>query len=243
MSMKPLQKRCFSDKCDPVKPKTTKDWTQEVRPSTGKTIQAVWNILRHRMPEGYDTWEAFASEVSFLDLFAGLGHITQSAVQAGCGRVYALEKHPKRCPLIRQYASKHLTSSQTLDVFQADVLQAVQHACPHSGGFSLIYIDPPYDLPQHAGLSIFWVESLLKPLLGLTMADGSHGWFSPVVSSQNWGYIVLECRASELETLQTLLAHALPTLCMGNNKVGIDFTRVYGQAGLIFLSKNDKVSS
>jgi 16S rRNA G966 N2-methylase RsmD len=238
------------------------DWTKDVRPTTGKTLEAFWNIVRHRHPETHTDWASFAPEVTFIDLFAGLGHVTQSAIQMGCGKVYAVEKHPKRCRHIQENTSKYLpptqtlaqTTTQALQVIQADVCQWVKRPPVVPCRYPLVYIDPPYELPPAVGLHAFWWQSILQPLTQALPNAASSAPNTPVSNAlppwwypprQPWGMMVLECRAKELEALvrclDDLRSASYPHVTDLN--FFVDFQRVYGEAGLIFLSQNGKVNT
>ena len=105
-----------------------------VRPTTDLAKEALFNILQHKIDfEGLHA----------LDLFAGTGNITFELASRGASTVKSVDIHFKCVQYIKTTADKLQLPGVT--AVKADVLRFVA-GC--TDAYDLIFIDPPYDLPQ-----------------------------------------------------------------------------------------------
>ncbi len=132
---------------------------KEVRPTSSKVLQALFNILGpldHR---------------SFLDLFAGTGRISAEAWQRGARPVVAVELLRQRGDAWRLKkntwkGSAQEASFQEPEMIWGDVRRALRQFHRQGRTFDIVFADPPY----HAG----WVREILTWLIHdeLALAPG-----------------------------------------------------------------------
>lgn len=101
---------------------------KEMRPTTGKVLLALFNILGPLDGKG------------FLDLFAGSGQVAAEAARRRAGEVYAVESDKKRFALM----SKKLPAG--VKALCMDVRRAVPRFVKNGQTFDIIFADPPYEL-------------------------------------------------------------------------------------------------
>lgn len=101
---------------------------KEVRPTSGKTLQALFNILG---PLGGH---------SFLDLFSGTGRVAMKAWQSGAEPVVAVETLRNRCGEI---PARGRGTDCPLVLFM-DVRRALTWLRRKDYRFDIIFADPPY---------------------------------------------------------------------------------------------------
>ncbi len=107
------------------------------RPTSGKVLQALFNILGPL--EGVD----------FLDLFAGSGRVSVEAASRGA-RVTAVEVDRRCCEAMRTLGG--------FRVVQGDVRRFILRAAREGDSYGVVFADPPYCMG--------WVEELLELLRG-----------------------------------------------------------------------------
>ena len=105
---------------------------KDVRPTSGKVLQALFNILGD------------INGAKFLDLFAGTGHVGLEALKRGAESCVFVESVKARAEAIKKLAPASLVLS--LEVRRA-VSWLVKHSDPdeHSMKFNIIFADPPYN--------------------------------------------------------------------------------------------------
>lgn len=101
---------------------------KDMRPTTGKVLLALFNILG---PLGGK---------SFLDLFAGSGQVAAEAVRRGAGEVHVVESDKKR------FASMSKRLPDGIKTLCMDVRRAVPRFVKNGQKFDIIFADPPYEL-------------------------------------------------------------------------------------------------
>lgn len=101
---------------------------KEMRPTTGKTALALFNILGN------------ISGRSFLDLFSGSGQIAISAARKGAEPVTLVESEKKRFGDIIKRAPADMKC------LNMDVRRAVPKLAKNGESFDVIFADPPYKL-------------------------------------------------------------------------------------------------
>ncbi|MGK6351396.1 RsmD family RNA methyltransferase [Parapedobacter sp. DT-150] len=124
--------------------------TLPVRPTTDIAKEALFNVLQNRID-----FEGIAA----LDLFSGTGNIAFELASRGAAAVTAVDIHFKCVQYIKATAEKLKLSA--INAMKADVLKFIP-AC--NDQFDLVFIDPPYDLPQLPQLPGQVIsDGLLKP--------------------------------------------------------------------------------
>ncbi|SEL86768.1 RsmD family RNA methyltransferase [Parapedobacter koreensis] len=121
-----------------------------VRPTTDMAKEALFNVLENRID--FDG-------IAALDLFSGTGNIAFELASRGAASVMAVDIHFKCVQYINTTAQKlNLTAIKAL---KADVLKFIP-TCKDQ--FDLVFIDPPYELPQLPQLpSRIFAAGMLKP--------------------------------------------------------------------------------
>lgn len=121
-----------------------------LRPTTNKAKQALFNILRNRVE-----W----SECMALDLFSGTGSISFEMVSNGCKEVTAVDINPQNCGVIRNTA-KQLGLTNII-IVRSDALSFIRS---HSKPYDIIIADPPYDYPHYEVIpQLIFERNLLSP--------------------------------------------------------------------------------
>jgi 16S rRNA (guanine966-N2)-methyltransferase len=102
---------------------------KEVRPTSGKVLQALFNILGDKVLEG-----------GFLDLFAGTGQVAFEAWRRGARPVLAVEVLRNRCERLRE----NRRGETGPGVLYMDVRRALVLLVKRKSLFSVVFADPPY---------------------------------------------------------------------------------------------------
>ena len=106
--------------------------TKDVRPTTDKTKETLFNILMPLIPG-----------CRFLDLFAGSGGIGIEALSRGASKAVFVEQDPKACAVIKENLSFTKMGAEA-ELIRADVLRVLP-SLTAKGPFDLIFMDPPFD--------------------------------------------------------------------------------------------------
>ncbi|HRS18065.1 MAG TPA: RsmD family RNA methyltransferase [Bacteroidales bacterium] len=109
-----------------------------LRPTTDFAKESLCNILSNM----YDF-----DDCSLLDLFAGIGSISLEFASRGCTDIVCVEREPKHAGFIKKTVSE--LKIQGMHVVTNDVRDFLKIAYR---SFSVIFADPPYDLP--------WIQSI-----------------------------------------------------------------------------------
>jgi 16S rRNA (guanine(966)-N(2))-methyltransferase RsmD len=104
---------------------------QQVRPTSGRVRQALFNMLRGCM-----------QDVIFLDLFAGTGSVGLEALSHGARQVYFVE-HDRRALVVLRANISHCAAAGRATVIAAPLPQALQQL-PATLQADMIFLDPPY---------------------------------------------------------------------------------------------------
>ena len=115
-----------------------------VRPTTDRTKEALFNVLSHRLD-----WP----QTRVLDLFAGTGNISLECWSRGAASVTSVDKHPRCVAAIKKH--KEELGIEGGKVIRMDVRKYVKQL---EGPFDLIFMDPPYALPNQESLVISILE-------------------------------------------------------------------------------------
>ncbi len=124
-----------------------------VRPTTDRTREGLFNVLHHRIE-----WE----EQRVLDLCSGTGAVSLEFWSRGVAEVISVDRNRKCIQ-----AQKRLFSSFHLDHAQCVMSDALTYLKKNKHPYTLIFIDPPYQLPHQER----WIEEGLKEH---NLVDG--GW-------------------------------------------------------------------
>ncbi|MFJ3057729.1 16S rRNA (guanine(966)-N(2))-methyltransferase RsmD [Herbaspirillum sp. NPDC087042] len=127
-----------------------------LRPTPDRVRETVFNWLTHLID---GNWE----QVACLDLFAGSGALGFEAASRGARRVVMVEQSG---PAVRQLeTNRDKLKADTIAIVRGDALAAVRNAAQReAGGYSLVFIDPPY----HQG----WLEKILPSCTELLTPSG-----------------------------------------------------------------------
>jgi len=102
---------------------------KDVRPTSGKVLQALFNILGD------------INGAKFLDLFAGTGHVGLEALKRGADSCVFVESIKSRAEAIKREKN---FSSDCL-VLSLEIRRAVSWLLKRSEKFNIIFADPPYN--------------------------------------------------------------------------------------------------
>ncbi|MBI4697339.1 MAG: 16S rRNA (guanine(966)-N(2))-methyltransferase RsmD [Nitrospirae bacterium] len=105
---------------------------QELRPTSGKVREAIFNILRERVENAF-----------FLDLYAGTGAIGTDALKHGASNVVFVESRRDYADYINQIINKSGLKERT-SVVTKKVLPFIEWAEANELSFDIIFLDPPY---------------------------------------------------------------------------------------------------
>ncbi|MEZ5832527.1 MAG: 16S rRNA (guanine(966)-N(2))-methyltransferase RsmD [Dongiaceae bacterium] len=127
---------------------------EDVRPTSDRARQAIFNVLIHR----FDAVEG----VAVLDAFAGSGALGLEALSRGAERLVAMELAKPALDALKRNISACRENARTL-VFACNALTPPQ-AQPRYAPCSLVFLDPPYG------------QGLITPALA---ALDKAGWIAP----------------------------------------------------------------
>ena len=102
-----------------------------VRPTSGRVRQALFNMLRERVPGSI-----------FVDMFAGTGSVGLEALSQGASYVYFVEKDRGALAALRANV-RHCGAEAQATVLAAELPQALQKL-PATPQADIIFLDPPY---------------------------------------------------------------------------------------------------
>ncbi|MCS7077085.1 MAG: 16S rRNA (guanine(966)-N(2))-methyltransferase RsmD [Bacteroidia bacterium] len=106
------------------------------RPTMDMAKEGLFNILEHRF-----LW----AEVTWLDLFAGTGNMTYEALSRGAKHATMVEKD-KKCVQFIQNQIKNLNLDAQVTLIKQDVWNFIDK--PATAAYAIIFLDPPYRLPN-----------------------------------------------------------------------------------------------
>jgi len=124
---------------------TRKTGQDELRPTSSKVREALFDILRNELPGS-----------SFLDLYAGTGGVGIEAMSRGAAGVVFVESNTIRADVIRQILGR-LHFTERSKVIEEIALEFVRREGMREHRYDIVYLDPPY----HSG-----ELTKILPLLG-----------------------------------------------------------------------------
>ncbi len=105
---------------------------KNLRPTTGKVREALFNILR-----------SSARNARFLDLYAGTGAVGIKALTEGASEAVFVEKNRECIKKIDKYIKK-LGFSEKTNIVNRNVLSFIERAEMNNRTYDIIFLDPPY---------------------------------------------------------------------------------------------------
>lgn len=121
----------------------------DLRPTTNRAKQGLFNILHHRLD-----W----TQCTALDLFSGTGSITYELASRGCVQVTAVDISSQNCIFIRNNL-KNFGLNNVITV-RSDSLSFLRS---HNMPYDIIIADPPYDYPHFSVIpELIFSKGLLK---------------------------------------------------------------------------------
>nr|MBQ6740111.1 RsmD family RNA methyltransferase [Synergistaceae bacterium] len=122
---------------------------KDVRPTSGKVLQALFNILGD------------INNFKFLDLFAGTGRVGLEALERGAEFIAFVESARDRADKIKSL--KILNNLNSL-ILSLEVKRAITWLVKREYKFDVIFADPPYNLDWGKNfLAINNLDKLLTP--------------------------------------------------------------------------------
>lgn len=115
----------------------------ELRPTSSKVRQAIFNILRNEIQDS-----------SFLDLYAGSGAVGVEALSRGARQVVFAEQNRLRAKHIAEVLLK-TGADKSATVFQGKTMEFLKKAGGEGMKFDIIFADPPYASEETAEVVAF----------------------------------------------------------------------------------------
>jgi 16S rRNA (guanine(966)-N(2))-methyltransferase RsmD len=141
---------------------------KEVRPTTGKTLNALFSILGPLYGK------------SFLDLFSGTGRVAAEARRRGAS-IVTVELLRDRAAQIRE----SLGSSSHIQLCM-DVRRALKWLEKRQMTFDIVFADPPYDMKWMSELpALLQLHSAILKQNGIVVLERSHTE-PPVLGDSAW---------------------------------------------------------
>ena len=110
--------------------------SREIRPTSDRLREAMFDILSHRFPEALEGARA-------LDLFAGTGALGLEALSRGAATCLFVDNGAEARALIRANVEA-LACGGITRIFRADAAKLGK--APAGPAFGLVFLDPPYEL-------------------------------------------------------------------------------------------------
>lgn len=110
-----------------------------LRPTSDRLRETLFNILG-----------AEVMDTRVLDLFAGTGAVALEALSRGAASAVCVEQDRRAAALIADNAA-HLGLESRCMILRVDARRAL-HAPIGGGPFEIVFLDPPYDVEDLAGL-------------------------------------------------------------------------------------------
>lgn len=102
----------------------------ELRPTSSKVRQAIFNILQDKI-----------TDALFLDLYAGTGAVGLEALSRGAKMVFFVDENPLRIESIKKIV-EDLGFKDRVFIFKDDALRFLKRT---DKVFDIIFVDPPYE--------------------------------------------------------------------------------------------------
>lgn len=106
------------------------------KPTMDKAKEGLFNILTHHIE-----WE----DTTWLDLFAGTGNISYEALSRGVSHVTLVEQDKKCVQFIKKQVQL-LKINEQVTLIQQNVWDFIAQPC--KSPYTVVFLDPPYHLPE-----------------------------------------------------------------------------------------------
>lgn len=114
---------------------------RDVRPTSERTREALFNLLAHRDLHG--NGRPVLRDARVLDLFCGTGALGLEALSRGAGFATFLDKDERSLKVARQNIRACREEAKT-EIVAADAAALAGRARPRGAPFDLVVMDPPY---------------------------------------------------------------------------------------------------
>jgi len=121
---------------------------EQVRPTSDKVKQALFNILGDRVPGSV-----------FLDLFAGAGGIGIEALSRGAARAVFVDGFRESLDVVKQ----NIDLAGFTDHAEAVLSKVEPFLKKRTGPYDIVFLDPPYKMELLPLLQLIAASTLLKP--------------------------------------------------------------------------------
>jgi 16S rRNA (guanine966-N2)-methyltransferase len=108
----------------------TKNGDDELRPTSAKVREAIFNILSGRM-----------ADCRFLDLYAGTGAVGIEALSRGARETVFVDNNAQRCAIIKDITEKFRFAEHSM-IIKSEAAAFLKKSFVQY--FDIIFIDPPY---------------------------------------------------------------------------------------------------
>ena len=156
------------------------------RPTSDRVREALFSSLGHEFVGGW-------SGVRVLDLYAGSGALGLEAASRGAAHVLLVERAPAAVEVIGRNVAA--VGIPRVEVLASDVARAASHPAPSGGGYDLVFLDPPYELPDAdvarvltALLAQGWLAAGAVVVVERSVSSGGIVWPSGIESLRDRRY-------------------------------------------------------
>lgn len=133
-----------------------------VRPTADKVKEALFSILGSRVIGAV-----------FLDLYAGSGAVGIEALSRGADQAVFVDNRRDNITLIKENLRKTRLEAQAT-IINSDVTKAISSPALESIRADLVFLDPPYNLKDHAAIVNTLLESRLLKAETLIVVEHAH---------------------------------------------------------------------
>ena len=116
--------------------------SDDIRPTTDRTREAVFNVLAHRFGDR-------VAGARVLDLFAGTGALGLEALSRGAHRVDLVEKDARAAAVASANAARVARATGQEDAVAVHRIAVDTYLEGRTAQADLIFMDPPYEFPEH----------------------------------------------------------------------------------------------
>lgn len=162
-----------------------------VRPTADRVKQSLFDVLRDVVPDS-----------RVLDLYAGTGNVGLEALSRGARRLVSVERAPDAVAILRRNVAM-LGCADQVEVVRAEAFGYLRGA--GTGGFDLVFADPPYDAGVEDDLLQRIAASL--PRGAMLVLQHARRWTAPDrvaplmrVRTLRFGTTVVDCFVREERT-------------------------------------------
>lgn len=140
---------------------TKKAWGDELRPTSSKVREAIFDIIRNELPGS-----------SFLDLYAGTGGVGIEALSRGATHVVFVESNTLRADVIRETVG-WLHFADRSEVIGGNASEFVRREGMGEHRYDIVFLDPPYHSGELAKILPLLGEGKILEEEGVVVAEHS----------------------------------------------------------------------